>query len=99
MSEIPRIGLIVLQEPILTASAPSIMYGPEEMRSRPYVPGLFSKHLPTSAGSARPRAASHGWRKSPVGRVRVNAIVFAFGVAMPEIDRRPARFGRRRIPG
>ena len=86
MSEVPRIGLTPLQEPILTALEPSIMYGPEAMTSRPYAPGFPSKHLPTSGGIGPAAESAMRLRKSPAGRVSLNVIVFAFGVTMPEID-------------
>ena len=70
VSEIPRIGRIALHEPIGTAAAPSIMYGPEEIRSAPYSPGLPSKHLPTSGGIGAAAGSASRWRKSPAGRVR-----------------------------
>ncbi len=61
------------------------MYGPVETTSRPYSPGLPSKHLPTSAGIGAVAGIDMRRWKSPVGFVRLKTIVLSFGVLMPEI--------------
>ena len=66
------------------------MYGPDEITKRPYSPGLPLKHLATSCGIGPAAGMPRRCGKSPVGFVRLNTIVLAFGVLMPEIDLRLA---------
>src|SRR3954470_8786681 len=81
----PLIGLSLLQDEMLIAPSPSIMYGPDEMRSRPYFSATPEKHLPTSGGIGPAAGIPMRKRKSPVGCVRSNEIVESFGVWMPVI--------------
>src|SRR5262245_37598794 len=92
----PAIGSIALHEPVSTASAPSIMYGPEATTSAPYAPGFPSKQRATSRGIGAAAGIARRRGKSTVGLVTVNVIVLALGVAMPEIDRDvPARYASK----
>src|SRR5438874_12040067 len=76
--------------------APSYMYGPDETRSAPYPPRFPSKQCPTSGGIGEVAGSVRRWRKSLSGRVRSNAIVLAFEVRIPAIDRaRPARYASK----
>src|SRR5437016_159721 len=79
----PDMGLIAEQLETSIDGAPWIMYGPVEMRSRPYVAG-FVKHLPISGGTGAAAGSDSSSRKSPWRCVRWNTIVCAFGVEMPE---------------
>src|SRR3954451_3143469 len=80
----PLIGLSLSHDKLI-APSPSIMYGPDEIRSRPYFSATPEKHLPTSGGIGPAAGIPIRKRKSPVGCVRSKEIVEAFGVWMPVI--------------
>ena len=65
---------------------PSIMYGPDEITKRPYSPGFPLKQSATSCGIGPAAGMPRRFGRSPVGFVRLNTIVLAFGVLMPETD-------------